>query len=150
MKKWLGIDPGQTGALVVLYEDNSMDFFDWPGDPSIAATNLKAYVADGKFVMAVLEKVNAMPGQGVSSMFKFGMNYGIWQGLLAAFQIPYDLVTPQKWQKGIYKAEDGDKKNRSLSVVRRLYPHLSENFKRKKDHGRADAFLMARHAKLNY
>ena len=34
-------------------------------------------------------------------MFKFGTNYGMWQGMLRSSKIPFALITPQKWMKTI-------------------------------------------------
>lgn len=98
-------------------------------------------------VRAVVEKVGAMPGQGVVSMFKFGENFGMIQGILQAFGIPYELVTPQKWKKEFGVTAD---KNTSIEVCKRLFPDV--NLKRtercKKEHdGMAEALLMAEYAR---
>ena len=50
-------------------------------------------------LFATIELVHAFPTDGRSSAFKFGMNYGIWRGILCAFGIKTELVTPQAWQK---------------------------------------------------
>ena len=49
--------------------------------------------------LAALEKVGAMPGQGVVSMFTFGHAAGAVAGVLAALEVPVTLVTPQRWKK---------------------------------------------------
>lgn len=87
-----------------------------------------------------------MPGQGVTSMFSFGENFGFIKGLLEAFGIPYELVRPQKWKKEFSISE----KNQSVEVCKRLFP--GESLKRtprcKKDHdGMAEALLMAEYAR---
>jgi len=91
-------------------------------------------------VVAFVEAVHSMPGQGVSSMFNFGMGYGIVQGVLAAQRIPYILVKPNDWKKraGLIKAP----KDMARTVAQRLYPDVSLG--RKRDIGRADALLIAR------
>lgn len=61
------------------------------------ATLVKVYMPS----MAVVERVTAMPGQGVSGMFSFGAGYGMLQGILAALEVPYALVTPQTWRKQV-------------------------------------------------
>lgn len=94
-----------------------------------------------------LERAGAMPGQGVTSMFKFGENFGFIQGLLAAYSIPYELVTPQKWKKEFQITGD---KNSSISVCKRLFPDVSlrRTDRCKKDHdGMAEALLMAEYAR---
>lgn len=88
-----------------------------------------------------------MPGQGVTSMFKFGENFGFIQGLLMAYSIPYELVTPQKWKKEFQVTGD---KNSSISVCKRLFPDvpLRRTDRCKKDHdGMAEALLMAEYAR---
>lgn len=63
-----------------------------------------------------------MPGQGVVSMFNFGHNLGYIEGLLQAFDIPYQLVPPQTWKKEFCVTSD---KNTSIEVCRKLFPHVS-------------------------
>ena len=89
---------------------------------------------------AIVEKVGAMPGQGVSSMFSFGRSVGIIEGVLAAKQIPVTFVTPQSWQKqsGAAKGKDGSRQR-----VMELFPREAHLFARVKDDGRADAVLIA-------
>lgn len=91
---------------------------------------------------AFLEKVSAMPGQGVTGMFRFGQNLGQWQGLLAGMDIDYTLVTPQKWkrQAGLIKADKGA----SVELARNTWPNYPELFRFKTaDEGRAEASLIA-------
>lgn len=149
---FLGIDPGQTGALAVINNDRSVLLLeDWPGDERQAALLIStATVIDvnGDLTCAI-EKVSAMPGQGVTSMFKFGQNFGIWLGILAAFQIPFELVRPQKWQKGIIsKAMD---KKPAIAAAGRLFPRAEITGPRGggKD-GRADALLIAYYCMRQY
>ena len=94
--------------------------------------------ATHKNSVAYLEKVHAMPGQGVTSMFNFGMGYGSIQGILAAAGIPVKLVTPQEWKKyhGLIRMD----KDCARLLAQRLYPQAS--LARKKDIGRADAMLI--------
>ena len=93
-----------------------------------------------------LEKVHAMPGQGVTSMFSMELGYGMWLGLLAAFDIPHTLVTPQAWKK-VMMSGMGKEKDASRIRALQLYPHLSNDLKLKKHHGRADALLIAEYIK---
>jgi len=142
----IGIDPGQTGAAVLLSK-TGIDFFDWPGDPVQFANELRQWQEDFNIQMVLLEKVHSMPAQGVSSVFKFGCNFGMIQGVLSALKIPYQLITPQKWQKGLIVPSDGkDTKERSLTVARRMFPVINW-LSRKKDHNRSDALLMAHKAR---
>jgi len=139
---YIGIDPGKTGAAV-LYSENSgvVDWIDYE-DPLTVANKLRDWTQHD-ITLAILEKVHAMPKQGVSTTFKFGANYGVWQGVLAALKIPHELITPRTWQKGLITKSDGkDTKERSLNVARRFFPS-SDFLRLKKHHNRADAALMA-------
>ncbi len=147
MRAWIGIDPGKGGAVALIYPNFSHKVFDWPGDATGAARILKEWQALAWIRLAVLESVHAMPKQGVSSTFKFGCNLGQWMGILAALEIPHVMLRPQEWGAGLLKKIDGpDTKSRSLAAARRLFPNASLD--RKKDHGRADALLMAWKAKI--
>lgn len=90
-----------------------------------------------------LEKVAAMPGQGVTGMFRFGQNLGQWEGLLTGMGIPYTLVRPQVWKKscGLIKAEKGD----SVIMAREAWPDYDYFKYKTADEGRAEASLMARY-----
>lgn len=146
VKAWVGVDPGKTGAAVRI-SDIGIDFFDFE-DVYQAAKKI-GYWNSAYHLNVILEKVHAFPGQGVTSVFNFGMNYGSWQGIFAAYRIPVTLVTPQKWRKEfIIKSEGHDTKSRSLAAARRLFPKI-EWLSRKKDHDRADALLMAYYGRLN-
>lgn len=97
--------------------------------------------------MCCLEHVGARPGQGVTSMFSFGENFGFIQGLLTAYSIPFELVRPQKWKKEFSITAD---KNSSIDVCNRLFPDVSllatPKCKKPSD-GIAEALLMAEYAK---
>lgn len=140
-RAWIGIDPGKSGAIALIHRDGEL-VLDWPGDPASAADVLTTWRMEYRIELAALERVHAMPGQGVKSMFTFGQNFGQWEGILAALGIPHLQPGPQEWQKGLVKASDGqDTKARALTVARRLFPDV--DLSRKKDHGKADALLLA-------
>jgi len=90
---------------------------------------------------AFIEKVGAMKGQGVTSMFSFGKGFGIWIGILAAFRVPYTFVTPQAWKKMIMAGKHD--KDAYRIRAQELYPGYAAQLNRKKDNGRADALLIA-------
>ena len=140
-RAFIGIDPGKTGAAALIHRDGCV-VADWPGCPAGAADLLTSWRFDYEIDLVALERVHAMPKQGVASTFSFGQNFGQWQGVLAALAFPYLQPLPQEWQKGLVTKSDGaDSKARSLAVARRLFPDV--DLSRKKDHGRADALLLA-------
>lgn len=138
---YIGIDPGKSGALAVISDDGSVSIV--PFDPETYKETLR--YASGP-TRAVLEHVTAMPKQGVTSMFHFGENFGYIKGLLEAFQIPYELVRPQKWKKEFGISD----KNSSVECCKRLFPGVplrrTERC-RKDDDGMAEALLMAEYAR---
>jgi crossover junction endodeoxyribonuclease RuvC len=96
-------------------------------------------------VIAVLENVHSMPKQGVSSSFCFGEGKGIWEGILAAFEIPMMLVSPQRWKKEMMDGQ-GKEKSAARFKAMALFPALSDQLKLVKHDGRAEALLMAEYA----
>lgn len=138
----LGVDPGASGALALYRPDRpgEIEVFDAPlADGQIDAACLGRQLRDLAPTEAVIERVSAMPKQGVSSTFKFGMAYGVVLGVVAAFGIPIRLVTPAKW-KGHYRLTSDKEASRAFAI--RTWPS-SAAFQRNKDHGRAEAALVA-------
>lgn len=146
----LGIDPGAGGALVLLdTKTNQLTVLDMPtveikrGQRMVnqVSAQLVAELLRGhKIDHAVMEKVHAMPGQGVSSMFAFGRAAGVVEGVLSGLSLPTTLVPPQEWQKAmrVIGGKDGSR-HRAME----LFPEQAPMFARKKDDGRADAALIA-------
>lgn len=149
--KIIGIDPGKSGAVAMIDGGKVLFAVDTPiitsgkgksqYDERAMFKLLEGAILGGA-TLAVLEKVSAMPGQGVTSMFSFGQGFGMWLGMLAALPIPYALVTPQRWKATMLADIPGDdQKARSVIAAKRMFPGLE--FARKKDHGRAEAILLA-------
>lgn len=138
---YIGIDPGKKGAMAIIRG---------PGDYTLVPFDVETYNRELLRVdnaLCALERVGAMPGQGVTSMFSFGENYGFIQGLLTANAIPYELVTPQRWKKAFEVTGD---KNTSVAVAKRLFPGVSLRRtvqSRKDDDGMAEALLLAEYAR---
>ena len=145
-KAWLGVDPGASGAAALITNEGEALVMDWPGSIPLALGTLRAWKLEHRIELAALESVHAMPGQGVSSMFKLGMNFGAWQAILAALGIPTVLVRPQEWQKGcLHKSDGTDTKCQSLEAARRQWPDVDLDLK--KHHGRSDALHLAEYAR---
>lgn len=158
MKVSIGIDPGKDGCLAILgYRDAPILV---PFDETEYANQLRRIDSAQRFVspsttadepkvevFCVVEHVNAMPGQGVTSCFSFGRNFGFILGLLTAFRIPYELVRPQKWKKEFSCTSD---KNTSIEVAQRIFPgvDLRRTPRCSKPHdGKAEALLMAEYCR---
>ena len=93
--------------------------------------------------VVVVEHVNAMPGQGVTSMFNFGQSFGVIKGICSALNIPIYFVRPTKWKKHFNLINTN--KDASRTKVIQVYPEISNKLSRKKDSNKADAILIARY-----
>ena len=94
-------------------------------------------------IAVVVEQVNAMPGQGVTSMFNFGQTFGAIKGVCAALNLPIFFVRPSKWKK--YFELINSSKDSSRTKVIEMYPSLSSQLSKKKDVNKSDAILIARY-----
>lgn len=148
---YLGIDPGARGAMALMGCD---------ADNKVAGVAVYDYVEMQKYIhilcryvfndhrqleiLAAVEKQQAFPGQGVATTFKLATNYGIHQGVLQAFGVPYLFCTPHKWQNKVFDSMPAkeDRKEMSLDLARRLFGK-SVPLHLKKHDGRADALLIA-------
>jgi crossover junction endodeoxyribonuclease RuvC len=140
----LGIDPGLSGALGFYFPAvGRVALEDAPtADGEINSPALAARIRAFTPAMIVLEQVHAMPKQGVSSTFTFGASYGQIRGVVGALGIPLYLVTPRKWKKHFQLSAD---KEESRGRAIQLFPANAERLTRKKDHGRAEAALLAKY-----
>lgn len=140
---YLGCDPGKSGAIAVLTADGSVAACIRLNDTEHdIADSLRAIVAETR-ACAMLERVSAMPKQGVSSTFKFGQSYGFLRGLLVALRVPFCDVTPVTWQGHLKCRTKGDK-NVSKAAAQQRWPT------EKIIHANADALLIAEYCRQKY
>lgn len=144
----LGIDPGCSGALVLVTEQGG--YIDHLAMPTIKVGTksrvngaaVAAWLRQYGITHAYLEQVGAMPGQGTASMFTFGHAAGVAEGILQGLNIPYTLVTPQAWKKSAGLI--GSDKDAARSRAIQLYPELRVLDAKAKGQAIADALLIAR------
>jgi crossover junction endodeoxyribonuclease RuvC len=145
----LGIDPGLSGAIAALSERGHLVIHDMPTlsierggktKRTINAAALAGTIRELAPARAVIERVGAMPGQGVTSMFAFGRSLGIVEGIIGALNIPVSYVAPRTWQGALKvpKGKDGARLRAS-----EMMPAYAALWHRKRDDGRADAALIA-------
>lgn len=137
---YIGIDPGATGAMAILWSisgDHEIEVFDY--SPMV----WEYFPMASKSIVTVIEQVHAMPGQGVTGVFNFGMNYGWWLGVLAVAGHAPIQVSPQRWKK--HFGLIGQPKDASRELAIKLFPKLKKELSLKKHHGRADALLIAKY-----
>jgi crossover junction endodeoxyribonuclease RuvC len=151
----LGIDPGASGALAFFdYNKGELFLFDMPTitverggrtKKEVSAPMLAMLCRGTPAIRGVVERVGAMPGQGVTSMFAFGRAFGIVEGVLGGLNIPTSYVTPQAWRK-VMQVREG--KDGSRQRAAELFPKYADQFALKKHDGRADAALIAYYAAI--
>ena len=150
--KVIGIDPGLSGAIAVLENNKVLNIFDMPvmseGKKNKRQLNsaqlvklIKDNISNNDDISVVVEQVNAMPGQGVTSMFNFGQSFGILKGICSAMRLPVYFVRPAKWKKyfNLINSEKDASRTRAIEI----FPYFSPNLSRKKDSNKADAILIA-------
>ena len=151
-KKQIGIDPGNSGGIAILYHGEIITKI---LDPKRSTERdislfLKEHCLNS---ICCIEKVSAGgPAAGLQSarsMFTFGQSYGFLRGILTATEIPYHSVSPAIWMKnyGLKRKKDEGKsawKNRLRGLAEQLYPksHITLAV--------ADAVLLADYAKCKY
>ena len=151
--KIIGIDPGLNGAIAVLQNNKVSQIHDVPvmtdGKKNKRQLNSAQLVKllndnfqDEVDTVVVVEQVNAMPGQGVTSMFNFGQTFGAIKGICAALNLPIFFVRPAKWKKHFDLINSSKDASRTKAIE--MYPSISDQLSKKKDVNKSDAILIAR------
>ena len=150
--KIIGIDPGLSGAIAVLENNRVLKIFDMPVmsegkknkrqlNSALLVDLIRENINSNEEVSVVVEQVNAMPGQGVTSMFNFGQSFGILKGICSAMHLPVYYVRPAKWKKyfNLINSEKDASRTRAIEI----FPYFSSQLSKKKDNNKADAILIA-------
>tara|TARA_B100001559_G_C16450410_1_gene598962 strand:+ start:400 stop:891 length:492 start_codon:yes stop_codon:yes gene_type:complete len=151
--KIVGIDPGLSGGIAILENNKVLSLFDMPVmaegkknkrqlNSALLVSIIKENISKNEEIAVVVEQVNAMPGQGVTSMFNFGQTFGAIKGVCAALNLPIFFVRPSKWKKHFELINSS--KDSSRTKVIEMYPSLSNQLSKKKDVNKSDAILIAR------
>ena len=151
--KVIGIDPGLCGGIAILEDKKVLGLYDMPvmaeGKKNKRQLNsaelvniIKNNIKVNEEIAVIVEQVNAMPGQGVTSMFNFGQTFGAIKGVCAALNLPIFFVRPSKWKKH-YELINSSKDSSRTKVIE-MYPSLSSQLSKKKDVNKSDAILIAR------
>ena len=148
-----GIDPGLSGAIAVLENEAVIDIIDLPvmsegkkNKRQLNSAQLAQYMSKNvenlNKTSVVVEQVNAMPGQGVTSMFNFGQTFGAIKGISATLKLPIYFVRPSKWKKHFDLINSSKDASRTKAIE--IYPSLAEKLSKKKDVNKSDAILIGR------
>jgi len=152
--KIIGIDPGLSGAIAILENNKVLNIFEMPVmsegkknkrqlNSALLVKLLKDNISENEDISVVVEQVNAMPGQGVTSMFNFGQTFGAIKGICAALELPIFFVRPSKWKKHFELINSSKDSSRTKAIE--MYPSLSKELAKKKDVNKSDAILIARY-----
>ena len=153
----VGIDPGLSGAIAALDGKGGIDVLDMPlikgggkTKDEIDELGIFSWLTvlasfDNQLPRVFIEKVSAMPKQGVVSMFRFGVAYGTVRAIVACLDWPVTFLTPQAWRAaaGLSKVVNDTGKALARQRASQLFHAHAHLFARVKDNGRADAALIA-------
>ena len=137
----IGIDPGLSGAIAILEDKKVLNILDMPvmaeGKKNKRQINsaqlvniIKKNIHKTDEISVVVEQVNAMPGQGVTSMFNFGQTFGAIKGVCAALELPIFFIRPSKWKKHFELINSSKDASRTKAIE--MYPSLSDQLSKKK------------------
>ena len=134
MKAILAIDPGARGGVVALTEDDMIECSKCPdniNDMSLMISHIvnECYV-ENYSLKVYIERVHAFPTDARNSAFKFGMNYGMWIGILAANNQFPNHITPQKWQKAYHPLPKvkKDRKKKLYELASDMFPKVKVTY----------------------
>lgn len=141
----IGVDVGINGAMAVYDTVGPSDVCDLPTIGEGSSEELDGRVLLKQMLvwapdLIILERAQAMPGNGASSMFKYGKGYGQIVAATQITKVPFERVSPVTWKK-YFKL--GKEKERSRHLAHQKFPELQERLRYKYHHQRAEALLIA-------
>ena len=149
--KVLGVDPGIHGGLALVEINDGttpalLEAIDIPtvgvkAKERVDVLALRTWVMARQPPHAFVERAQAMPRQGFSSGFKYGRATGAIEAVIACCEIATTIVEPAVWKKA-YHLRGGDKEGARQRALQ-LFPAAHTLLARKRDHGRAEAALVA-------
>lgn len=154
-----GIDPGLDGGIAQIIDKNILlDKTPIIGGRDYDVQEMKRILLNAKEsdeLFCIIENQISMPGQGLSSTLQTGKGFGIWLGLLAGLEIPFQVVSAKQWQGKLFTGVNGklDTKEKSEVIAKRLFPRA--DFRRSErarvaNDGLTDAACIAEYARRIY
>jgi Holliday junction resolvasome RuvABC endonuclease subunit len=140
--KVCGIDPGKSGGLTAIEDGKLLQSIPMPiDDDGVDFNRVADFLKLHNPSVVYIERVHAMPGQGVTSMFNFGFSTGGLHGTARALGYVVKLVQPRTWQKSLM-GDAKHEKSDTILFVQKLFPdvNLLATKRSKKPHdGMADS-----------
>jgi crossover junction endodeoxyribonuclease RuvC len=142
----VGVDPGFSGAIGIICDNGHVEVHDMPvlgegAQKFVDGHTLRELLLAANPCKIVIEQVSARPGQGVSTMFRFGAAYGAVVAIATSIGCPVAFVTPVRWKRKMGLVNTSKEASRALAI--RTFPGARDSLKRKKDDGRAEGLLLA-------
>lgn len=139
----IGIDPGKSGGIAIL-SDLGLTVYPMIAD-AVVVHNLFREI---KPSLCVIEHAQAMPGQGVTGMFNYGLNFGALKAICSINCARVELVKPQKWMRAMHCGADINTptKVRSWQSALKYFPgtdFLATKRSKKPHMGMVEAALIA-------
>lgn len=156
MENYIGIDPGKTGAITIVQKNlQKILINDIPlmPDGRLHTREMFQIIQDaGPDSICFIEKSQAFPGQGVVSMFNYGVHYGQILSVLDLVKMSYQEIKSPEWKKEfnlIHKEKED-----SVTMAIHLFPGVEylltktgAKGQRIPLHGRADSLLIAEYGR---
>ncbi len=146
-----GIDVGKKGAIAFLGDETlppyAKAFYQQVNgkdvDEAWMLSKLRYFCPNHVFI----ELVQSFPGEASRASLAYGKHFGLWRGMIVALEIPYTIVSPNKWKRAMDVTSD---KATSITMAQRLFPDvnlLPTQRCRKKSDGMAEALLIAEYGR---
>lgn len=158
----LGIDPDIKGAVAVLkpqHSGSSAQVYDAPTVKVFIGKRVRRRL-DARSIVSLLRNLGApagslayieqsrpFPNDGKQGWWCGGFGYGLWIGTLVASGFSVIPISSMVWKKHFDLPGRNLPKDESRAIACSLFASLSPQLKRKKDHGRAEALLIAAYGK---
>lgn len=156
----LGVDPGINGGVAVIdvgsIRPSLVDAIDIPtiGENAkrrVDGPQLQKWIESlGPIAAAYIERAQAMPDQGSSSGFLYGRAVGYIESTVILCRIPVTFIEASVWKRRAGLPGGKSNKEAARQFALQQFPEAVDHLTRKKDHGRAEAILIARHGWLTY
>ncbi|XP_058788336.1 Holliday junction resolvase MOC1, chloroplastic [Vicia villosa] len=161
--RWfLGIDPDVSGAVALLKIHDSVcspQVFDSPHVQLLVGKRTRRRLNANSIVQLVrsfdappgttayIEQSIPFPKDGKQGWWSGGFGYGLWIGILVSAGFTVVPVPSFTWKAKFELSGSKTAKDDSRKLASTLFPSLSSLLSRKKDHGRAEALLIAAYGK---
>ncbi len=114
-------DPGKKGGCAVL--DSQLGIV--AAIPMPDGRGVFDFLVEHGPDYALLERTQSRPTDGRGGLHTFAYNAGIIEGIIIALSIPYQLISPQTWQRLMHKdTKANDTKKKSFEALARMFPHF--------------------------